>query len=100
MRMKDIRYVVLHRPGPRWEPDKSLLEQAGMQAHIGHYRQLLEAGKLEFGGPYLDGNGGGMMIPTAGTSEDEITRFAQEDPAVKAGLLLAEVRPWLVGMSK
>jgi hypothetical protein len=41
-----------------------------------------------------------MMIPNAGVSEEEITLYAAEDPAVKSGLLLAEVRPWLIGMSQ
>jgi len=98
-RMKDIRYVILHSPGPAWQLDKSMLEQPGVQEHVAHYRELLQAGKLALGGPHLDGKGGGMMIPTAGVSQEEITRFANDDPAVKSGLLVAEVRPWLVGMS-
>lgn len=97
--MKDIRFVVLHHPGPQWQAGKPIFEQAGVQEHVAHYRQLLDAGKLALGGPHLDARGGGMMVPAAGVSEDEITRFAQEDPAVKSGLLLAEVRPWLIGMS-
>jgi hypothetical protein len=41
-----------------------------------------------------------MMIPVAGITEAEVTRFANEDPAVSGGTLVAEVRPWLIGMSK
>lgn len=98
--MKDVRYVILHSAGPSWQLDKSMFEQAGVQEHVAHYRKLLEAGKLALGGPHLDEKGGGMMIPVAGVSQDEITRFANDDPAVKSGLLLAEVRPWLIGMSR
>jgi uncharacterized protein YciI len=97
--MRDIRYVVLHSPGPRWESGKNLFEQAGVKEHAEHYRKLLAEGKLSLGGPHLDERGGGMMIPTAGVSEAEIRSFAAEDPAVKSGLLLVEVRPWLIGMS-
>jgi len=97
--MKDIRYVVFHRPGPKWLPGKTLFDQPGVMEHIGHYRQLLEAGKLALGGPHMDGGGGGMMIPAAGIGEDEIRTFAGEDPAVKSGVLTFEVRPWLIGMS-
>jgi uncharacterized protein YciI len=98
--MQDIRYVVFHRPGPAWVQGKSMFEQPGVREHVAHYRQWLEGGKLELGGPHLDAAGGGMMIPSAGVSEEEVSRFANEDPAVKSGTLVAEVRPWLIGMSK
>jgi uncharacterized protein YciI len=98
--MKDIRFVVVHTPGPKWLPGKTLFEQPGVREHVAHYQKLLEAGKLAQGGPHMDSKGGGMMIPAAGVSEEEITQYAAEDPAVKSGVLIAEVRPWLVGMSQ
>mgnify|MGYP001255330979 CR=1 FL=1 len=98
--MKDVRYVVIHSAGPRWEPGKSFFQQPGLELHIAHYRQLLEQGKLLAGGPFPQGPAGGMMIPEPGVSEQEITEFANADPAVKSGLLNVEIRPWLVGMKK
>ena len=74
--MKDIRYVILHSPGPAWEPGKNQFDQAGVREHVEHYRKLLAEGKLEMGGPHLDEGGGGMMIPTADVDEAEIRRFA------------------------
>lgn len=99
-KVQDTRYVVFHRPGPAWLPGKGMFEQPGVRAHVAHYRQWLEAGKLELGGPHLDAAGGGMMIPVASLAQDEVQRFASEDPAVKDGTLSFEVRPWLIGMSK
>lgn len=99
-KVQDTRYVVFHRPGPAWLPGKGMFEQPGVRAHVAHYRQWLEAGKLELGGPHLDAAGGGMMIPVAGLAQDEVQRFASEDPAVKDGTLSFEVRPWLIGMRK
>ena len=96
--MKDIRYVVLHSPGPGWEHGKNPFEQAGVREHAAYYRALLAEGKLELGGPHLDARGGGMMIPTAGLDEAEVRRFAAADPAVRSGLLQVDVRPGLVGM--
>ena len=98
--MRDVRYVVIHTPGPKWLPGKGMFEQPGLQEHVEHYRKLLEAGKLSLGGPHIDGKAGGMMIPAPGVTEAEIAQFAAEDPAVKSGLLLAEVRPWLIGLSR
>ena len=98
--MQDIRYVVFHRAGPNWLAGKTMFEQPGVRAHVAHYRQWLEAGQLAMGGPHLDSAGGGMMVPAAGVSEDQVARFAHEDPAVRDGTLVAEVRPWLIGMGK
>jgi uncharacterized protein YciI len=97
---KDVRYVIMHTPGPKWQPGKPIFEQAGVREHIEHYRRLQTEGKLVLGGPFLDSAGGGMMIPEAGLPEAELTAFAQDDPAVKAGLLQVTVRPWLIGMRK
>lgn len=95
---RDVRFVIVHTPGPTWVPGKSFFEQPGLQAHVDHYRQLLTQGKLVLGGPFLDGAAGGMMVPAAGLAQKEIEEFAQADPAVRSGLLRAEVRPWLIGM--
>jgi uncharacterized protein YciI len=96
--MKDVRYVVFHRPGPAWVAGQSMFEQPAVRQHVEHYRLWLENGKLQFGGPHLDASGGGMMIPSAGVAEAEVRDFAAQDPAVQDGTLVAEVRPWLIGM--
>lgn len=97
--MPDIRYVVFHAPGPRWQAGLGPFEQPGLQAHVDHYRTLLADGRLALGGPHLDARGGGMMVGAAGVGEAELAAFAAADPAVADGLLLAEVRPWLIGMA-
>ena len=98
--MRDIRFVIIHTPGPQWQPDRSMFEQRGVAEHIAHFRQLLDAGKLELGGPFLDAVAGGMMIPAEGVPEADIVAFANADPAVVSGLLRVAVRPWMVGMKK
>lgn len=98
--MKDVRCVVLHRPGPAWVEGKSMFEQPGVRAHVEHYRAWLDSGKLQMGGPYLDATGGGMMIPSAEVPAAEAEAFAAADPAVRDGTLIAEVRPWLIGMCR
>ena len=97
--MKDIRYLVIHSPGPRWKTGAPIFEQDGVQEHIAHYRRWLDEGRLELGGPFLDEAGGGMMVPVAGIDEATIRAFAESDPAIASGLLRVELRPWLVGMN-
>lgn len=97
---KDVRFVILHTPGPNWEVGKPIFDQVGVQAHIDYYRRIHSSGKLVLGGPFLDGSAGGMMVPETGLTEEEVNTIAREDPAVKSGLLRAAVRPWLIGMKK
>ncbi len=90
--------VVFHDPGPRWRRGIAGFEQEGLQAHVDHYRELLRSGKLALGGPFLDDDGGGMMVATADVDAAELAAFAAADPAVVSGLLTYRIRPWLMGM--
>jgi uncharacterized protein len=95
---RPIRYVVFHTPGPKWKYGADFREQDDVGEHVRHYLKLHEQGKLELGGPFLLQDAGDMMVATREVSEDELEAFAASDPAVKAGLLLYEVRPWLTAM--
>lgn len=96
--MPQVHAVVFHRPGPQWQSGVSFREQPGVMAHVHHYAQLLEKGQLVMGGPFLLPDSGGMMVATAGVTLEAIEAFAAADPAVQAGLLVYEVRPWYVAM--
>ena len=98
--MQDIRFVVVHRPGPNWQPGVPIFQQPGLQAHVDHYRKLHDAGKLAIGGPFLDETSGGMMVPATGIGREEIEAFARDDPAVVSGLLAFDVRTWMAAMVK
>jgi uncharacterized protein YciI len=93
-----IRYVVFHKPGPKWEYGVDFREQAGVGEHVQHYLKLHKQRKLEFGGPFLLQDAGGMMVATKDVSQAELEIFAASDPAVQSGLLVYEVCPWLTAM--
>ena len=95
-----IRYVVFHTPGANWQHGVEFREQPGVMEHVMHYRQLLEQGKLEMGGPFPAGDRGGMMVTTADVSQEEIEAFAAADPAVHSGLLRYEVVAWYTAMAR
>lgn len=95
-----IRYVVLHKPGPKWQYGVDYRQQDGVGEHVGHYLKLYEQGKLELGGPFLLPDIGGMMVTTKEISLKEIEVFAADDPAVKSGLLIYETRPWMTAMER
>ncbi|HEY2559999.1 MAG TPA: YciI family protein [Caldimonas sp.] len=98
--MRATQFVVVHTPGPGWNPSVAAFEQDGLREHVAHYAQLLAQGKLVMGGPFLDARSGGMMVAEPGVAEEELRAFAAADPAVTSGLLAFEVRPWLVGLHK
>jgi len=93
-----IRYVVIHKPGPKWQHGVDFREQEGVGQHVQHYLELHEQGKLELGGPFLLQDAGGMMVATKEVSQQELETFAASDPAIQSGLLIYEVRPWLTAM--
>ncbi len=96
--LPSIRYVVFHKPGPKWQPGVDFREQDGVREHVQHYLSFHEQGKLELGGPFLLQDAGGMMVATKDVSQAELEAFAVADPAIQSGLLIHEVRPWLTVM--
>lgn len=97
---RPIRYVVFHTPGPKWKHGVDFREQEGVGEHVRHYLKFHEQGKLELGGPFLLQDMGGMMVATKDVSQQELEAFAADDPTVKTGLLIYEVRPWLTAMHR
>ena len=95
---RPIRFVVIHKPGPKWQYGVEYRQQDGVNEHVGHYLKLHEQGKLQLGGPFLLSDVGGMMVTTKEVSQEEIEAFAADDPAVKSGLLIFEIRPWMTAM--
>jgi uncharacterized protein YciI len=93
----DIRPVVFHAHGPRWNNMLHFREQEGVQDHVAYYGKAQADGLLSMGGPFLD-DSGGMMIFKSGIKLETAQAFANDDPAVKSGLLIAIVRPWYVAM--
>ena len=97
---RPVRYVVFHTPGPKWQQGIDFREQDGVGEHAQHYLKLHKQGKLELGGPFLSKDAGGMMVATKDVSQAELDAFAADDPAVRSGLLVYEVRPWLTAMER
>lgn len=92
--MKQYWFVMLSK-GPKRdepiEPERAAALQAG---HMAHMTAQHEAGRLVLAGPFGDdGNWRGIQVYDAG-SKEEVEAICAEDPAVKAGRLACEVRPW------
>ncbi|MEM1405359.1 MAG: YciI family protein [Bacteroidota bacterium] len=76
-------------------PDRPELPKAAVdsiqRAHMANISHMIEDRKLLLAGPFE--NGGGIFIFDVASLE-EAEELAVNDPAVKAGRLLTEIRPW------
>lgn len=88
-------YMVFLKKGPSWSPEvtpESTKIQAG---HMENMMRQYKAGRMVLAGPFGDnGDLRGLQLFKA-ASMAEARSFADEDPAVKAGRLTAEIHPWL-----
>jgi len=92
-RMTTYAMVFLKR-GPNWTAKATPEVQRIQQGHLDHLVRMTKEGKMLVAGPFTDGNDPqGICIYV--TSAEEARRLAEEDPAVKAGRLMVEVRPWM-----
>ena len=92
-----ILYVFFHSPGPRWQPGVGFRDQPGVERHVSYMADQLEAGRLAIGGPFLDDSGG--MMALRAESPEAALAIAEADPTVQDGLLLVQVKPWMVAMN-
>lgn len=92
-----VYYAFFHSPGPRWAEGTGFREQPGVGAHVRYMAEQLEAGRLVFGGPFLDDSGGMMVLRAESQAEADL--IAGNDPTVLDGLLCVEVKPWMMAMN-
>jgi uncharacterized protein YciI len=71
-------------------------EEARLGEHFDYLERALEDGKLILAGPCLDGEFGVVLFRAA--TDDEASEFVQSDPAVRHGLMTAELHPFRVSL--
>ena len=95
MTMAKHHFVLLQR-NPKATAGSSAEMQKLQLAHLWNVRQLLDEGKAVAAGPV--GNAGNLagIFVFATESMEEAKAWAENDPMVKAGHLVAEIHPWYV----
>jgi uncharacterized protein YciI len=87
-------YFVILKTGPNKTTDKSFIS-ACFDGHMSNMEKLVDAGNLIVAGPFAknDLTYRGLFIISAETKE-ELNNILSSDPAIKEGLLEAEVLNW------
>lgn len=81
--------------GPKWTPEVTEETKAIQAGHMENIRKMAATGKLTVAGPFADGGDLRGMFIFSGTTVDEVKAMVAEDPAVKAGRLVLDVKPWM-----
>ena len=97
--MSDERSIGLIKTGSAWEHGHPLGEQKLIAEHVAYLRALARDGEVIQAGPFLglDGSPGpdGLIgLVLYAVSADAARELAERDPAITAGLVRCEVRPW------
>jgi uncharacterized protein YciI len=71
-------------------------EEARLEEHFHYLRGRLEEGRLILAGPCLDGALGVVVFRAA--TEEAARAFMESDPAVRHGLMTAELHPFRVSL--
>jgi uncharacterized protein len=86
-------FMVFLSVGPDRMQD-SITKAKIMEGHLNNISRLFEEKKLVLAGPFMDdGDVVGIFILDAPTKEEAV-KLTESDPAVKAGRLKYEIRPW------
>ena len=92
-KLKQFHMAIL-RKGPKWTATQTKETEELHKAHLARAQALLESGKVVAAGPLTDdGDIRGIYIFRAPSAE-EAKAWANDDPAVASGHLIAEMHPW------
>ena len=88
-------YMVFLKKGPKWTADNTPEVREINKGHMAHLSNMAKNGKMILVGPFLDGGDPSGVCVYATATPEEARASAEQDPAVKAGRLVVEVRPWM-----
>jgi uncharacterized protein YciI len=82
------------KKGPTWDTTKDEERTVTLKKHVANVVELLDSGKAVIAGPFNDQTDLAGIFIFRAASQDEAKAWVDADPAVKAGLMVAEMHPW------
>src|SRR5436190_18866888 len=86
--------MAIMKKGPAWNTTKPDERNGILKQHLASVISLLDSGKAIIAGPFGDNSDLAGIFILRATSSEEAKRWIDNDPAVKANLMLAEIHPW------
>ena len=87
-------YLVLLKRGPASTAESTPATQRIQEGHMANIRKMAATGKLIVAGPFTDGGDLRGLFLFNVASKEEAQALCDQDPAVQAGRLIAEIHPW------
>ncbi len=86
--------MAILKKGPKWTSPQAPETQKTLHQHLINVLALLDSGKAVIAGPIGDDTELAGIFILRASSSDEAKTWVDSDPAVKAGLFIAELHPW------
>ena len=86
--------MAIMKKGPKWDATKESERTAILQQHLTNVLALFDSGKAIIAGPFTDNTEIAGIFILRASSTAEAKAWVDADPAVKAGLMVAEMHPW------
>lgn len=86
--------MALLKRGPKWTATESEETKRLKQQHVEYVTSLLDSGKAIIAGPLTDGGETAGVFVLRAKSAEEAKAWAEADPTVTSGFLIAEMHPW------
>ena len=87
-------HMALLKRGPKWTSTENADATRLKQQHVEYVTSMLDAGKAIIAGPLTDGGDIAGVFVFRANSADEAKAWAEADPTVTSGYLIAEMHPW------
>jgi uncharacterized protein YciI len=87
-------HMALLKKGPKWTGTEAPETRKILHQHLINVLALLDSGKAVIAGPFGDDTDLAGIFILRASSVEEAKTWVDADPAVKAGLFVAEIHPW------